>query len=324
MAAEPLVRVTRSGLEESVHRGHVAVCDADGRLVAFAGNPEREVFVRSCAKPFQGAVALTAIGETLPNRLVAIMCSSHNGEPVHVRAVRSLLATGNLTFADLRTPPGWPIDPRSMARARERRPELHDCSGKHAGMLLACLRSGWPKESYRERGHPLQRRILSTMRRASGVDNVRVGVDGCGVPVHGMPLRSIATMYARLSDPDRLGVVSGSATAALSAMRAEPYLVGGRHRDDTALMRVTDDVLAKEGAEALDCAVSLGAGIAVAVKIADGGYRAAGPALIRALELMDLLSPESRRELARESSPPVTGGGAPVGAVVADFDLRPG
>jgi L-asparaginase II len=323
MAAEPLVRAIRSGLEESVHRGHVAVCDADGRLVAFAGDPTREVFVRSCAKPFQAAVALAAIGTTLPDRLVAIMCSSHNGEPVHVRAVRSLLAEGHLTFGDLQTPPGWPIDQRSMARARERRPELHDCSGKHAGMLLASVRSGWPLESYRQRGHPLQRKILSAVRRASGMDRVRVGVDGCGVPVHGMPLRSIATMYARLSDPDRLGDLATSASAATSAMRAEPYLVGGRHRDDTALMRATDDVVAKEGAEALDCAVSLGAGIAVAVKIDDGGYRAAGPALIRALALMDLLPRATRRELTREASPPVMGGGGPVGTLVADFDLRP-
>ena len=30
-AAAQLVRVVRSGLEESVHLGHVAVCDADGR-----------------------------------------------------------------------------------------------------------------------------------------------------------------------------------------------------------------------------------------------------------------------------------------------------
>jgi L-asparaginase II len=324
MAAVPLVRVIRSRLEESVHRGHVAACDAEGRLVAFVGDPSREVFLRSCAKPFQAAVALSAIGTSLPDRLIAIMCSSHNGEPVHVRAVRSLLARGDLTFNDLRTPAGWPIDQRSMARARDRRPELHDCSGKHAGMLLASVRSDWPLELYRERNHPLQRKILSAVRRVSGVKRIRVGVDGCGVPVHGMPLRSIATMYARLSDPARFGSLAGPASEVVSAMRAQPYLVGGRRRDDTALMRTTDDLVAKEGAEALDCAVSLSAGIAVAVKIGDGGYRAAGPALIRALELLDLLPRGARRELGREASPPVTGGGEPVGRLVADFALQRG
>ena len=68
VAAVPIARVMRSGLEESVHLGHVAVCDADGRLVARAGDAEREVFIRSCAKPLQAAVSLAAIGdqEALP------------------------------------------------------------------------------------------------------------------------------------------------------------------------------------------------------------------------------------------------------------------
>ena len=55
---EPVVlaRVTRSGVEESVHLGHVTVCDATGRLVAHAGDPHRVVFPRSSLKPLQAAV----------------------------------------------------------------------------------------------------------------------------------------------------------------------------------------------------------------------------------------------------------------------------
>ena len=34
-SAVPLVRVVRSGLEESVHLGHVAVCDADGEVLEY-------------------------------------------------------------------------------------------------------------------------------------------------------------------------------------------------------------------------------------------------------------------------------------------------
>ncbi|MEX0984986.1 MAG: asparaginase, partial [Actinomycetota bacterium] len=93
-AAAPLARVVRSGLEESRHLGHVAVCDADGRLLAFVGDADSVVFVRSCMKPVQAAVSLAAIGEELNDAQVAIMCASHNGEPVHVRAVRSVLRRG--------------------------------------------------------------------------------------------------------------------------------------------------------------------------------------------------------------------------------------
>ena len=97
VAAVPLARVVRSGLEESVHLGHVAVCDVDGRLVARAGDADREVFMRSCTKPLQAAVSLAAIGdEALPDREVAVMCASHNGEPVHLGAVRALLERAGL------------------------------------------------------------------------------------------------------------------------------------------------------------------------------------------------------------------------------------
>jgi L-asparaginase II len=318
----PLVRVVRSGLEESVHLGHVAVCDADGRLLAWAGDPDHPVYVRSCLKPFQSAVSLAAMGgdERLPERLVAITCASHNGEAVHLRAVRDLLARGGLGAGDLRTPPDYPSDPRAMARSNGKRPEFHNCSGKHAGMLLACVRAGWPTETYRERSHPLQRRVLAAVRAASGVARPAIGVDGCGVPTPGMPLRAVATMYARLAAPE--GELAPYQQRAVTAMRSRPYLVGGRNRHDTAVMAATEGLLMKEGAEALDCIVALGAGIGVAVKVADGGYRAAGPAAIAVLRHLGLLSAAERRALAPMALPDLRGGGRPVGRLEPVVELR--
>ena len=80
----------------------------------------------------------------------------------------------------------------------------HNCSGKHAGMLLACERSGANLARYLEPSHPLQREILRAVGSATGVDRPVVGVDGCGAPVHGLPLRGMATLFARLARPERL------------------------------------------------------------------------------------------------------------------------
>lgn len=323
MGAEPLVRVIRSGVEESVHLGHVAVCDADGRLIASAGDPSQLVFARSCMKPLQTAVSLAAIGDLrLSDRDIAIMCSSHNGEPIHLGAVRALLKRAGLGPSALRTPPAWPLDPREMARAQQRNPQFHDCSGKHAGMLLACVRAGWDPATYVKASHPLQRRVLRAVLRGTGADEVATGVDGCGVPVHGVPLVAMATLYARLADADRMGPLAEQTDLAVESMLAEPYLVGGRNRDDTALMQATGDVVAKEGAEALNCAVALSSGLGVAVKIADGGYRAAGPALLHALSQVDALNAEQLAALADRLRPPVRGGGAPVGMLEPSFVLR--
>jgi L-asparaginase II len=324
MGAVPLVRVVRSGLEESLHLGHVAICDAEGRLVASAGDPRSELFARSCMKPLQAAVSLHAIGDVeVPDREVAVMCASHNGEPVHVGAVQALLARAGLDPSALRNPPGWPLDEGSMARAQHQHRILQNCSGKHAGMLFASQRSGWDLGSYLRAGHPLQRRVHRAVLRAAGLEKVRVGVDGCGVPVHGMPLSAMAVLFARMTRPEFLGDMAPAVDRALEAMLVEPYLVGGRGRLDTAVIETTGDVVAKSGAEALVCAAVLPSGLGVAVKVADGGWRAGPPALLRALALVDGVGAEQLERLSRHARPWVMGGGARVGEMVADFDLTP-
>jgi L-asparaginase II len=321
MPPVPLVRVIRSGLEESVHAGDVAVVDPDGRLVAFAGEPDRLLFARSCMKPLQATVSLSRAPFDFPDREVAVMCASHNAEPVHVDAVRSLLARARVSEDALRCPSVRPWDEEAAAAHPEPRPINSDCSGKHAGMLSAIQAQGWPQGSYPDPGHPLQRAVLDAVLMANGMDEVTVGVDGCGVPVHAMPLAALARIYALFATPDRWGGLASSAERAALAMRAEPYMVAGRNRPETAVMEATDAVAAKGGAEGLMCAVVLDRGFGVAVKIRDGAPRAAGPALISALEQLGVLRGAQMERLADFARPPILGGGLPVGELRAEFDL---
>lgn len=320
--AEPIASVVRSGLEESVHLGDAAVCDADGRLVAWLGDPGRPLFARSSMKPLQAAVCLSVLEEDVPDDEVAIMCASHNGEVVHLDAVRAVLGRAGVGEAALRCPPGWPLDPEVMANAGRSRPLLHNCSGKHAGKLLACSRAGWDSSSYLEPDHPLQARILSTVQRASGPGDVVVGIDGCGSPVHGMALERLATIFARLALPERLGDLAPQAARATEAMMSRPYLVAGRHRVDTAVMESTANVFVKAGAEGLVCAGVAGEGIGVAVKVRDGAARGAAPALVRVLEELGLVGATELERLAEHRRPPVLGAGRPVGEITSTFALR--
>ncbi len=321
-AAAPLVRVVRSGLEESVHAGHVTVCDADGRVLAALGDPHRVVFARSSMKPLQASVSLRGIAADLPDELVAVACASHNAEPGHIRAVRRLLRAGGASEGKLRCPPGLPSRSEDAARAGRRRPILHNCSGKHAAMLGACVEAGWPAETYLEPSHPLQREVLRAVRRGTGVARPGIGVDGCGVPVHAVPLSSMATLFARLARPERLGALAPTASRAVSAMRAQPFLVAGTGRTDTALMQAVPGVLSKGGAEALHCAALLDEGIGVAVKVADGGDRASGPALLHALALLGAIGERHLAGLSSVARPAVLGGGRAVGELIPDFRLR--
>jgi L-asparaginase II len=91
---------------------------------------------------------------------------------------------------------------------------------------------------------------------------------------------------------------------------------------DTDIMKATGDVVAKSGAEALECATILPSRLGVAVKVEDGGGRAAAPVLVEVLRHLDGLSSAQTRELSYFVAPPVLGGGKHVGALETVFHLR--
>jgi L-asparaginase II len=316
-APAELVHVVRNGLVESVHTGDVAVCDADGTLRAGAGDPERLLFGRSCEKPLQGAVSFSAMEEPdLPDDEVAVMCASHSGEADHVAAVRRLLRRGPVPVGAIRTP-------RDRATKGARARIWDGCSGNHAGLLVAAARRGWDLTTYRSPGHPVQRRVLRAVTAATDVEHPIIGVDGCGIPVHGVPLRAMATMFARFASPDRLGRLASATDRIVRGILAEPHLVGGTRRLDTDVITAGDgSVLAKEGAEGLVCATSLAQGIGIACKVTDGNWRRLAPAFIEVLRALDVLAPTASDALAHHERLPVLGGEEPQGSVEAVVRLR--
>ena len=289
----PLVAVTRGGRVESVHRGSVAVVSEDGRLLACAGDARQPVWLRSSAKPFQLLPFLAAGGEerfSLTTEEIALAAASHSGEPAHVRRAAGLLAKGGFTETDLHCgahPPMHAESARALAFARRDPTPLHNnCSGKHAAMLLACRLLGHDPATYWRRGHPLQRRILSSVARATGVPAARIAraVDGCSVPVFRVPLAALALAYARLvggGPPRETSAGRAARRRIASAMAAAPEMVAGTGRFTTDFMRVFSGTLvAKEGAEGVYAvgipAALVGCGgkaVGIAVKIADGAER---------------------------------------------------
>jgi L-asparaginase II len=321
VTAPAVVRVVRSGFAESVHVVDVAVADADGRLTASAGDPHRQLFARSSMKPLQAAVSLSLAALDFTDREVSVMCASHNSEPVHLEAVRAVLHRGDVSESALQTPPRRPWDEVSREADPTPRRINSDCSGKHAGMLAASRSRGWPLDTYRHPGHPVQDRVMNAVLSATDLASAEVGVDGCGVPVHRLPLLAMATIYARLARPERLGPLAPHSARAVRAMLREPYLVAGRDRVDTAIMRAADSLVVKSGAEGLICAALVHAGLGVAVRVRDGSARGTGPVLIETLRLLGALDAAALQSLAVFIRPPVLGGGEPVGEVVPSVEL---
>ena len=309
--APVLAEVERSGFVESVHHGIAVVVAADGSITRRIGDVEVPCFPRSSNKPVQ-ALAMLRAGLDLDGRLLALAASSHSGEDFHLEGVREILDGAGLTTDDLQNTPDLPLDAQARAAclAAGRGPEsiTQNCSGKHAGMLAACVAAGWDTKTYRDPQHPLQQLMASTLQELAGEPVAATGIDGCGAPVMAISPAGLARAFGRIASAP-----AGSQEARIAdAIRAHPEYLGGTRRDVTALIRGVDGLIAKDGAEAV-YAVGLADGRGVAVKIADGGERA------RAVVLAELLRQEGvdapvLDELAHHA---VLGHGEPVGEVRA-------
>ncbi|HEX7066659.1 MAG TPA: asparaginase [Candidatus Limnocylindria bacterium] len=289
-----LVEVTRADRVESAHRGSIVVVAPDGSAIASVGDPGQFAYARSSAKPFQLApfVASGRFDEYgLGTDALAVMAASHSGEDRHVRLVQEILRRAGLTSAVLQNQVHAPFDSETatrLVRDGERPTVLRgNCSGKHAAMVLFAKASGWPIDTYWHPDHPVQRLALETVSALSDVpiEDIATATDGCGVVTFGMPLRGLATAFARLADPSAIAdpPLRSALTRIRDAMMEHPELVAGeRRRIDTAVMRAFPKrVVSKGGAEgvlamgfppgALPANAPFGDGpMGVAAKVEDG------------------------------------------------------
>ena len=287
----------------------MAVVDPGGTLLASHGDIDWAFFARSSIKPFQGTVSLEN-GAELPPEWLALACASHTGAPIHIAIVREMLRSAGLIEGHLRTPPDWPDGPNRdrLVRASESGPEavFHNCSGKHAGFLMACRVSGWDLASYAEPEHPLQQRVRKMLQDVTGQSEFLVGVDGCGAPTFTVSTRSLAAAFARLGNDERFARV-------FDAMHRFPRLASGMGKPDAEFAIHTNGV-SKRGAEG-NLGLSIRGRGAIAIKIADGDSRPIGPVVTDVLTQLGWVTPAMADALAAATRVPMSGGGREVGTV---------
>jgi L-asparaginase II len=350
-----LARAYRGAHVESFHTGSIAVVDSLGRLLAFAGDPALRTCLRSAAKPFQ-AIPLLEYGGVeefdLSGEEIALTCGSHGGEPIHVSTAAALLRKGEFDEEDLLCGAHPPYDEKAAAELRasgDAPSSLHNnCSGKHAGMLLATKVMDVPSARYIDAEHPLQVLMRSTLADFAGLsaDEIPIAIDGCGVPAFYLSLHRTAYAYARMmatsegpTAPGALERYAASASHIVEAMTTFPYFVGGAATMTTPLMEsFGGELLAKEGAEglyAMAMAPSLvGAltgrlrvaddvAVGIALKIHDGSMaRGRNPVILKTLEILgaDIPSASELQPFRRQQVSNVVG--KIVGEVRAEFELE--
>jgi len=350
-----LARVFRGDQLESFHTGSIVVVDSLGRLLAYAGEPGLRTCLRSAAKPFQAIPLLEYGGRDeydLSGEELAITCGSHGGEPLHVATAAALLRKGEFDESDLLCGAHFPYDEKASADLRasgdEPSPLHNNCSGKHAGMLLATQVMDVPAAQYIDADHPLQETMRGTLGDFADLEpeEIPIAVDGCGVPAFFLSLHRTAFAYARLMATNEgthvrgaLERYAGSARDIVTSMTTFPQYVAGAWSMTTPLMQAfAGELLAKEGAEglyAMALAPALVASltgrlrvaddvaVGVALKIHDGSMaRGRNPVVMKTLEILgtDFSATPELEPFRRQAILNVAG--RVVGEVRAEFDLE--
>lgn len=301
MQAQVLVEVTRGPLVENRHRGHVAIVDWQCRLLYSAGDPYHKTYWRSSAKPIQ-ALPVVELGAAdhygITPRELALFCASHNGEAFHTETVLKIFAKIGRDHSLLQCgvhPPIHKETAKAMLLAGEEPTVLHsNCSGKHSGMLTLVTHLDFDPSNYLDLNHPVQQIILDYIADMTGYprEQIAIGVDGCGVPVHGLPLYNMSLAYARLARPRGLGKKREEACARITeAMMTNPEMISGTDGFCTKLMQAgAGKLIAKGGAAGVYCVGIMDQGIGITVKCEDGASRGREPVVVEILSQLGYLS----------------------------------
>lgn len=282
-----LVHVYRGDQVESIHRGDVVGVKMGGEIIFEYGDARKRTFWRSSAKPFQilpfiEGCGLEAFGIT--SLELALMTSSHGGEDRHLEVLASILGKLGKTLDDLDCGKARPMYEGAYRRLLSEGIPFNQgnnpCSGKHSGMLGLGLLKQIPLENYIDVQHPIQKLMLDVVAMVTELDksDIDIAIDGCGVPVFGLPIYNMALAYTKLDDKSNAvgdGISVNAVRCIAEAMTENPYYVAGTGRLDTILMTETGGrILAKLGAESVYCMTVRGEGVGIAMKIEDGSYRA--------------------------------------------------
>lgn len=275
-----LVEEYRAGILENVHYGAITVVNDKGEVIHHVGNPNHETYLRSAAKPFQAIPGMKRdIDEVygLSSAETALFAASHRGEDYHIDALHSIAKKTGIKEDQLYCCATYPLNEEAkserLRNREEKRRIFHNCSGKHMGLIATAKHMGWDEASYYELSHPIQQEIIQSLAELADVpvEQIGIGVDGCGLPVHTLPLDRIALAYLKLANPDLIADESTRHAAAKIAarMNENPNMIADRKFVCSALLK-DPNIVAKGGAKGVYGIGLRKERIGISLKVSDG------------------------------------------------------
>ena len=303
MLGEVLAEVTRSEVVESVHAGHLVLLNADGSILFQKGDPTLNIYSRSSLKSIQ-ASAMVRAGLDIEPRLLALVCASHAGTPMHQQGALAILAKAGLGEHSLKCVLDRPLD-EELRRTSEPTRLAMNCSGKHAAMLVTCVKNGWSIDNYLDADHPLQVACREELENLAGEKITLTSTDGCGAPLFLISVAGLARAIRAITISKDV-----AHTSVLEASRAFPEMVAGEGRLTTTMIREVPGLYMKDGVEAVEVA-SMPDGRTLVFKVTDGSLRPFRVLVHAGLKRLGVDSPYEHEA--------VLGGGKAIGEIRATF-----
>ena len=332
-----LLKIYRGNLVENIYRGDIAIINGKGKIYFYLGNSEKITYWRSAAKPIQALPVIysgAADKYKLTDKEIAIMASSHNGEEKHTKLIYSILNKINLNEKNLLCG-AYPIFRKSANNfltqdKTNAKPIYNPCSGKHVAQLTLCQYYGWSVNDYYKLEHPVQQMILDVVAQITEYpkEKIYLGIDGCGVPVFGLPIKNMSFAYTRIVNWELLPLKYQKASKRIvTSMIKYPEIVGGTDRFDTDLMRISEGtLLAKSGADGVFCIGirnnNNNKGIGITIKMESGNMIFVPMVVIQVLSQLKILSKEKLNQLEKYCPSCVKNyRNEKVGSFISDFEL---
>jgi len=248
---------TRGPMIENRHWGCICVVDENG-VVASSGAYQDEYYFRSSSKPIQALpVLLLGLDKVygLNDAETAIMAGSNAGEDYCTQVVESLMEKAGITEDDLvmhaRYPSHDDTRNRIIAEGGPMKKIYHGCTPKHIGLMLVQRKLTGSVKGYHLPDSAAQRLVRYTISLFTDTpyENIKIGIDGCGVPVFAVPGDALAKSYLRMAAPDLIPEKSyqDAARRMTALMHQHSELLRGRDYL-CSLLNTDENIVAKGGA----------------------------------------------------------------------------
>ena len=283
--SEVLVKEYRGNIVENVHRGSIAIVSSTGDTIAYLGDIEKQTYMRSASKPIQVLPTLLAGLHrrfNLTDEDVAMFNSSHWGSNHHIFVLEEIARKTGLNPDDMIMKPCSSTSASALAAKLTDRSKLHPrqgqsklqhcCSGKHFSLMLLQRELTGKPDGYYLKDSPVQQQIINFISMLSQTPTYKIGlgIDGCGVPVFALPLRSIAMSYAKLMDPFSMsGELRDIIDYNFSCIHKYPEKIND-YGTPSYYINQNPDLIMKDGSRGVICMAIKSMKLGITVKLEDG------------------------------------------------------